>query len=940
MSTPSTIQFLLSTIALCRAQPPPLLAVSHGRLIASPAAQSYLQPLLSSRSAAAAALVQPVAGEFAHATQYERASERALVFTLDAGLGPEYETACAERVRQKAHALANAREEPAVHRAVAIAAGSGSFHLRTDPATERLFVSAAASEPFVLAIERLAALSPTSAAAPYGAERTMRQGPTVEGLNPNLDVAPPTTLAGSGSTGAGVTIAIADTGLWTGHCRYSSMGTGDVALRTCSIDSGAGSTCSCLEGSAAPGNRVSYIKFDCEPQAWCAQYATDWHAQYRDHGTHVASLALAAAPSARLVAMDLQSATTHGDDSIVPPPNMYDRLLSMPYNCENARVFSFSWAGSYDAKYSSMDRTFDHFAWNHPDAVILAAAGNEGASGPYTIGSPASAKNVIAVGALVASRLFYELAHGEPSNLLWTHYWKGTGRPLFEHPVTGGTAAGSGTVFDRQREIDNRARGAMHWSSRGPTADGRRKPEVSVPGSSLLGDHATGAAGSTHGSCSSAETSDSMQGTSMAAPLLAGAAATLLQLLDACAEPHGCELNRTHMAPVSAAARRGNLPASAVRAVFMAAAQPVDGLVDSMGYWSSTRHLRRLYRMTDSASLRSASASTGFGEVQIGRRLLPSPQSPSRKVYVYGERFASGFVPLASASSTAPQGADILLASQYWTGDTPGRSFCFHTTEPSARVVAALAWPEYPSLPSCNPCLQSDLALGIYTVGGHVGGAAADTANNAERAELILPEPGTLVKVMVYATQISPAVERQRFSLVVSGNLAVASECESCSLGSESVPCVSAQGVGEQDCAHNASADECSQYSACFAIDRDGAVMYGTVGAECAHARDCVPAMFPAADARSCTMYSCDASARSSVLSHGAGVHTCARGSVHECLNLTTGQTVVTARCVALSQRDSDSVRTVGESESSYWPVALGVLCAACLAVGVSSKKK
>jgi len=898
------------------------VAVHNGRVVASPVAQSYLQPIFSSQPAALRALTLPTHSELPQNTLANDAST--LVFTLDAGLGTEYETACAERVRQEARALADTGEEDAVMRAQVIPAGSGAFHINAEASVCALFLRAAKELPFVLSVDRPVVPRTTQLASPYGMERTMRLGPITEGLNPDLTVPHDFTLQKHGVTGVGVTIAIGDTGLWVGHCRYASMSSTEKAMRTCAIDNGAGNTCSCLDGVS--GSRVSYIKYSCDQSSWCGSYATDWHALHRDHGTHVASLALAAAPSAKLVMLDLQSATQHSETSIVPPPNIYDRLLSMPYNCENARVFSFSWAGSYDAQYSSMDRTFDHFAYNHPTAVILAAAGNEGYDGPGSVGSPSTAKNVIAVGALVASRLFFEVAHGEPSNLLWQNYWKGSGRQLFEHPLTTGTGAGSGTVFDRQREIDNAARGTMYWSSRGPTADGRRKPDISVPGASLLGDYATGAAWSTTGSCSASETTDAMQGTSMATPLLAGVAAVLLQLFDACDGPMGCELNHSALAGVSADARLGELPASAVRAIFVAASAPSDAIVDSIGYWDHSRYMRRLYRMTDSASLQSAAAGAGFGEVQLGRRLLPHSAQSLLKLYVFGETYGSGFVPLAAASSTAPQGVDILLAAQYWSGDSSGRSFCFVTTSPHTRVVAALAWPEYPSLPNCNPCLQSDLALGIYQVGSHVGGAAADTANNAERVEMTVHEEGSVIKVMVYATQISPAVQRQQFSVVVSGDVTRTSDCAACSLGSESVPCVSAHGIGETQCGQNTTDDACTSYSTCFALASDGSVLHGTTIFECGSSVNCLPVMFPAAGAGSCTMYSCDVNEPVTALAHGAGTHRCPRGYTHECINMTTGRTVISARCLSVTSGPSKPIRQAEDSTSSQLLLAAAVV--------------
>ena len=88
--------------------------------------------------------------------------------------------------------------------------------------------------------------------------------------------------------------------------------------------------------------------------------------------------------------------------------------------------------------------------WDHPNAVVLVAAGNDGANGPNTVGSPATNKNGVAVGAS---------SNAEES-------WEQRG-------ITRGT--------------DFYNMDSLAWfSSRGPTADDRLKPDVCAPGEILL----------------------------------------------------------------------------------------------------------------------------------------------------------------------------------------------------------------------------------------------------------------------------------------------------------------------------------------------------------------------------------------------------------------------------------------------------------------------
>jgi serine protease AprX len=80
--------------------------------------------------------------------------------------------------------------------------------------------------------------------------------------------------------------------------------------------------------------------------------------------------------------------------------------------------------------------------WNNPDAVVLVAGGNSGESGAGSIGSPATNKNGVAVGASLNSEASWE-SFGISKG---TDYWN--------------------------------EQSLAYFSSRGPTADGRVKPDV------------------------------------------------------------------------------------------------------------------------------------------------------------------------------------------------------------------------------------------------------------------------------------------------------------------------------------------------------------------------------------------------------------------------------------------------------------------------------
>jgi hypothetical protein len=88
------------------------------------------------------------------------------------------------------------------------------------------------------------------------------------------------------------------------------------------------------------------------------------------------------------------------------PPSDYRVLFGQAYDANGdgiyqpglePRTHSNSW-GSPLPIYSAETAQTDEFMWTHPDFLILFAAGNQG-PGPNTLGYPATAKNIVSVGA-------------------------------------------------------------------------------------------------------------------------------------------------------------------------------------------------------------------------------------------------------------------------------------------------------------------------------------------------------------------------------------------------------------------------------------------------------------------------------------------------------------------------------------------------------------
>ena len=120
-------------------------------------------------------------------------------------------------------------------------------------------------------------------------------------------------------------------------------------------------------------------------------------------------------------------------------------------------------SGSYGAEARALDR----FVWEHPEMLVVAAAGNaavdvnpaDGVVDAGSIGSPATAKNVLSVGA----------AEGRQDvPRVWRDSWP---EDFAVEPI----------ALDRMAQADGPP-GLAAFSGRGPCEDGRSKPDLVAPG--------------------------------------------------------------------------------------------------------------------------------------------------------------------------------------------------------------------------------------------------------------------------------------------------------------------------------------------------------------------------------------------------------------------------------------------------------------------------
>ena len=299
----------------------------------------------------------------------------------------------------------------------------------------------------------------------------------------------------SGLDGSGIIVTVADTGLDNGvnnsnmHPDFRDHITGILSFPP------SASTCASL--SLSP----------------CGDDAEDHHG----HGTHVAGSVLGdgthsngdimgAAPEAHLLVHSI--ATTHdGEEKLLGIPNDLDDMFKLAW-ANNSRVHTNSWGSAVSGQYTTSSMQADASARTHDELVILFAAANEGVDANMngeidldSMGSPATAKNVLTVGA----------SENDRGNMTW---------------VWGSTDYGSPISTDR---LADNPEGMAAFSSRGPTDDGRVKPDFSAPGTMILSTKSRST--SSVGWLAHNASYTYMGGTSMATPLTAGASALLLEHL-------------------------------------------------------------------------------------------------------------------------------------------------------------------------------------------------------------------------------------------------------------------------------------------------------------------------------------------------------------------------------------------------------------------------
>lgn len=414
------------------------------------------------------------------------------------------------------------------------------------------------------------------------------------------------------------------------------------------------------------------------------------------HGTHVAGTILGngimsganpaagdyaqsfagAAPEARLVMQSVLDAA----GGLGGLPGNLNALYQQAYDA-GARLHNNSWGAPVSGAYTIFSRQTDEFHWFNKDFLAFFAAGNSGKDGnadgvvdPGSIESPGTAKNVLTVGASESVRT---------TGGLQVRYGIGGWSSLFPaEPI-------------RSDWISDNHRGIAGWSSRGPTTDGRLKPDIVAPGTNIISLRSRDSQAGVNWGVYDAHYTYS-GGTSMATPLAAGAGALVRQYFN----------QQENHSPTSAL----------VKATLIATAQDL-----TPGQYGSgpTQEI------------------SGWPDRSQGWGLLD---------------------PKAALAPAAPEGFQYFdQKTGLETGEIAYHETLVTSAALPLRV--ALVWTDFPGDVSAAKALVNDLDLQVTDPNGVIYGPVGglDRLNNVEAVRISNPVPGRYtIRVLAHSVPIGP----------------------------------------------------------------------------------------------------------------------------------------------------------------------------------------
>jgi len=421
------------------------------------------------------------------------------------------------------------------------------------------------------------------------------------------------------------------------------------------------------------------------------------------HGTAVAGImvgssstftnATGVTPQANVYFFDLQTGTN--DMSV--PADLSTMFTPAVNNNATSFVLPFGTPASF---YGKDAVSIDTFLVGNPSFVVVVSAGNGGsAADNRTLSSLAYSKNAIVVGAsLSTNKGLLQAAKNGPENLAISNF-----------PSTHDTNV------------------LASFSSRGPTSDGRIKPDIIATGQTIN-------TASNEGQC----TAELVSGTSYAAGY-AASAVTIVQEY----------LNEGYYGEGTPGGLGGNNPfgspaASLVKAVIINSGVPLST--------TDTNGNGNFIGLTEYPS-----ATQGYGRIQLDKSLMVATVNPT-----VPNGYSSVFYDSASGTGTPAT-----------TGKVAYRT-CFNTIN-AGPIRATLVWTDPAAAAMSQIALVNDLDLVLVDVTGTVYRVSSndgkfDVLNNVEQVNIPDVANNTAFAVYVYGSNI-PAGQAQSWSLVLSGHI-------------------------------------------------------------------------------------------------------------------------------------------------------------------------
>jgi hypothetical protein len=344
-----------------------------------------------------------------------------------------------------------------------------------------------------------------------------------------------------------------------------------------------------------------------------------------------------------------------------------------------------------------------------------AADNSKGKIDPGSINSPGTAKNVVTVGAsegnLPPTDPDYKCTDQDTSELDLLGSLLGTSSGSSSEMYCTYQAVGFPETPFASDDMSDNVNGIAAFSSRGPTLDGRIKPDIVAPGTRIISDSSALAQASVYWATYNTHYAYA-GGTSQATPLVAGSALLVREWL---------QKNKGQADP----------SAALIKALLMNDAHDI-----YPGQYGEGTDQQEI-------DTQRPNSVEGWGRLDVGS--VVSPTGPETTLFV-----------------------DQKTGLQ--TGDA--KSYTYHVKAGTPLAVTA-AWSDYPADPTSGKNLVNDLDLTVTGPDGVtlLGNGAADRTNNVETVDVTSPMEGDyVIKVAGYNVPMGP----QPFALAISGDATAA----------------------------------------------------------------------------------------------------------------------------------------------------------------------